>query len=334
MADERRATIAAIARAANVSPATVSKVWNGRPDVSAATRARVEGLLRDHDYRARAARLPASAGVVDVVFPEIDCAWEGEHIRGIEAAVRDAGVRTVVSSLQRGAASGRQLVQRLRAGRTDGVILAAGAAAGPLAASLRRLRVPVVALEPARRAPSDLPMVDAANWAGARAATRHLLELGHRRIAVITGTDELLCSRARLEGYLAAHDEFGVAPGPGLAEQGDFDFPSGLAAGSRLLDRPDPPTAVFACSDHMAMGVYEAARRRRVSVPGQLSVVGFDDLPGARWASPPLTTVRQPLREMGRLAAEAILSLAGGATARERSTVHTDLVIRASTAPR
>ncbi|MEV0896145.1 LacI family DNA-binding transcriptional regulator [Actinoplanes sp. NPDC049802] len=333
-ASGQRATIAAIARAAKVSPATVSKVWNGRSDVSEATRQRVEALLREHDYRARATRAPASAGVIDVVFPELDCDWEGEHIRGIEAVGRAAGVRTVVSSLERGGAAQRQLVSRLRAGRTDGVILAGVTGAGPLVAVLRRMGVPVVGLEPARSAAPDLPAVDAANWAGARIATRHLLGLGHRRIAVITGVDQLLCSRARLDGFFAAHDEFGVSPDPGLIERGDFDFPSGVAAGGRLLDRPDPPTAVFACSDHMALGVYEAARRRRVPIPGRLSVVGFDDLPAARWAAPPLTTVLQPLRAMGRLAAETILALAGAGPAPGRSRLDTELVVRSSTASR
>jgi LacI family transcriptional regulator len=322
-----RAKMAEIAHAAGVSLATVSKVWNGRADVSDHTRQRVDELLRVHGYRGRRHWNTETAGTIDVIFSEIDCAWEGEHLRGIEAAGHEAGVRVVVSSLARGETARRQLLQRLRAGRTDGAILATMTAAGPLVTALNRLNVPVVALDPVCRPAGDLLSVDAANFAGARAATAHLLELGHRRIGLIAGLDELLCSRARLDGFMAAHDDAGVPPELDLIEHGEFDFPSGVVAGGRLLDRAVPPTAVFAMSDLMAIGVYEAARLRGVSVPDQLSVVGFDDLPGATWASPPLTTVRQPLREMGALAARTALGLADG------GVLGTRLVVRESTAP-
>lgn len=319
--------MAEIAEAAGVSLATVSKVWNGRSDVSDRTRQRVEEMLRLHGYRGRRHWNTEPAGTIDVIFTEIDCAWEGEHLRGIEAAGHEAGVRVVVSSLDRGETARRQLLQRLRAGRTDGAILATMSAAGPLVAALNRLGVPLVALDPVSRPAGDLLCVDAANFDGARAATAHLLQLGHRRIGLVAGLDELLCSRSRLDGFLAAHDEAGVSPDPGLIEHGEFDFPSGVVAGGRLLDRSSPPTAVFAMSDFMAIGVCEAARLRGLSVPERLSVVGFDDLPGSRWASPPLTTVRQPLREMGALAVRTALGLADG------GVLGTALVVRESTAP-
>ena len=320
-----RATMAEIAQAAGVSLATVSKVWNGRSDVSDRTRQRIEDLLREQSYQGRRAWRQDTSGVIDVVFSELDCSWEGEHLRGIEAAGHEAGVRVVVSSLQGGETARRQLLQRLRAGRTDGAILATLTAAGPLAAALTRLHVPVVALDPMRRT-AGLPCVDAANLDGARAATAHLLSLGHRRIGLITGIGELLCSRARLDGFVTAHEEAGIAPDRGLVEPGDFGYESGVVAGGRLLDRDAPPTAIFATSDLMALGVYEAARVRRVSIPDQVSVVGFDDLPMARWAVPALTTVRQPLRDMGRLAARTVLGLASG------GMLDTRLVVRDSTA--
>ncbi|WP_433789425.1 LacI family DNA-binding transcriptional regulator [Actinoplanes sp. CA-252034] len=322
-----RATMAEIAQAVGVSSATVSKVWNGRADVSDHTRQRVEEMLRLHGYRGRRQWRSEPAGTIDVIFSEIDCAWEGEHLRGIEEAGHAAGVRIVVSSLDRGETARRQLVQRLRAGRTDGAILATMTASGSLVKALHRMNVPVVALDPVCRTAGDLLSVDAANFDGARAATAHLLGLGHRRIGLIAGLDELMCSRARRDGFLAAHDDAGVPPDLGLVERGGFDFPSGIVAGGRLLDRSIPPTAIFAMSDLMAIGVYEAARLRGLSVPDQLSVVGFDDLPGARWASPPLTTVRQPLREMGALAVRSALGLAGG------GVLDTRLLIRESTAP-
>lgn len=315
-----------IAQIAGVSVPTVSRVLNGRDGVSPSTRERVEELLREHGYRARNSIRNGDVTLIDVIFPEIDCGWESEHIRGIEAAASAAGVGIVVSSLN-GPAATEQLLRRLRLGRTDGVILAAGSSTDAMRAALSSLNVPVVALDPASRISGDVPTVDAANFAGAHTATRHLIELGHERIAMISGDARVRCSQARLDGYRAA---LGSA---GIVEPGNFLFASGLDAARRLLTGAEPPTAIFACNDNMAYGVYEAARQLRISIPGRLSVVGFDDLPGARWASPPLTTVRQPLRDMGRQAAGTLLALARGeAIGTPHVEMTTNLVVRESTA--
>jgi LacI family transcriptional regulator len=323
-----RVTMEAIAQAAGVSVPTVSRVVNGRSGVSPAIRERVEHLLQQHDYRARTSWKSPTGAMVHVVFPEIDCAWEAGHLRGIEEVLHDAGVGLRVSALR----DGDQL-QRLRAGRTDGVILAVTTGDHPLAAALGSRNVPMVALDPSVRAAWEMPTVAAADWSGAREATAHLIALGHRRIAIITGSSALVCSRARLDGYRAALDEAGIADDPALHDTSSFEFESGFAAARRLLNRADPPTAIFASSDTLAVGVYHAARLRGLSVPDDLSVVGFDDLPGASWGSPPLTTVRQPLREMGREAARTILQLAAGRSVEvphaEKSTT---LIVRKSTA--
>ncbi len=137
-------------------------------------------------------------------------------------------------------------------------------------------------------------------WAGGLSATEHLIELGHRRIGIITGPPRLQCSRARLDGYRAALEAAGLQFDNDLVYTGDFYHESGFTGGTQFLGLPDPPTAVFASSDQMAFGVYEAARQHGLRVPSDLSIVGFDDLPEAPWASPPLTTVRQPLAGDGR----------------------------------
>ncbi|WP_436528877.1 LacI family DNA-binding transcriptional regulator [Actinoplanes sp. HUAS TT8] len=321
-----RVTMETIASLANVSVPTVSRVLNGRDGVSPMTRERVEELLREHGYRARNSFRAGGIALIDVIFPEIDCAWETEHIQGIESAASAAGVGIVVSSLTGGTTATEQLLRRLRIGRTDGVILAAGSSSGSLRTALGSLNVPMVALDPASPLPGEVPTVDAANFAGAYTATRHLMDLGHRRIAMIAGSETLWCSKSRLEGYRAAlgHD--------GTVERGNFYFESGLAAARRLMAGAEPPTAIFASNDYMALGVYEAARRLGISVPAQLSVVGFDDLPGAAWASPPLTTVRQPLRDMGRQAAGTLLALARGESIGNRHVeLTTSLIVREST---
>ncbi len=178
-----------------------------------------------------------------------------------------------------------------------------------------------------------LPSVGATNWAGGIAATEHLLGAGHRRIGAITGPQGYICSRARADGYRSALEQAGLPIDPALLRHGDFQHEGGFRRGGELLDLADPPTAIFAGSDQQALGVYEAARQRGLRVPQDLSVVGFDDLPAARWVSPPLTTVRQPLADMGRVAAEMLGDLIAGTPLRsQRVELSTELVIRDSTA--
>ena len=331
--DGRRVTIAEIAAEAGVSVPTVSRVLNGRNDVAAATRERVERLLTTHGYVRRASRQrPGGAALIDLVFNDIDSPWAVELLRGVEEATHAAGVGMVVSAVHKRSASTRQWLQNLRARTSDGVIFVL-AGPGPAGAELQRLGIPVVIVDPAGNASAETPTIGATNYAGGRSATEHLLALGHRRIALIAGPRDLLCSRARMDGYRAALDEAGI--GEELIVPGDFTHQAGFTAMGRLLDLADPPTAVFAASDTMALGGYEAARQRGLRIPDDVSLIGFDDLPESRWASPPLTTMRQPLVEMGALAARTILRLARGeAIEVPRVELVTELVQRDSTAPR
>jgi LacI family transcriptional regulator len=329
----RRITITAIAQEAGVSVPTVSRVLNGRNDVAPQTRERVEELLRRHGYRRRATRPRAGASLVDLVFNDLDSPWAVEIIRGVEDVAHAAGVGTVVSAIHRRSTSTRQWLQNLRTRATDGVILVSSDLAPPVHAELRRLNVPMVLVDPAGVPSLDIPTIGATNWAGGLRATEHLLSLGHRRIGFIAGPPRLLCSRARLDGCRAAMEAAGLPLLEELIAPGDFYHESGFSGAARLLDLPEPPTAIFASSDQMAFGVYEAVRRRGLRVTDDVSVVGFDDLPEARWASPPLTTIRQPLAEMGVLAARTVLRLAQGEPVETpRVELSTDLVLRDSTA--
>ncbi|XVV08322.1 LacI family DNA-binding transcriptional regulator [Actinoplanes sp. CA-131856] len=316
---ERDVTMESIAQAAGVSVPTVSRVLSGRGQVSPATRERDLRLLAERDYRPRRARR-ARTGLIQVVFPGLSCGWEMEHLRGIEAVVQEAGVGLVVSALRRG-----DFV------RTDGAILASTSGARALTTLLDDFGVPSVALDPATGTAAGLPTVGAANWQGARSATRHLAGLGHRRIAFVAGSSELMCTRARIDGYRAGLEEAGLAA---VIEHGSYSYDSGLVAAKRLLEGENRPTAVVASSDNIALGVLDGARRLGFDVPGDLSVTGFDDLPASRWSSPPLTTVRQPLREMGRLAGRTILRLLDGKPVEwHHAELGTELIVRASTAP-
>ena len=328
-----RVTITEIARQAGVSVPTVSRVVNGRSDVSPGTRARVEELLRRHGYRKRPAASPSRAALIDLVFDDLDSPWAVEIIRGVEEAAHGAGVGTVVSAIHGRSGDAREWMRNLRARASDGVVLVTSALEPTLHEELRILGVPLVVVDPAGSPALDVPTIGAANWSGGMAATGHLLSLGHRRIGMITGPARLLCSRARLDGYRAALEGSGIALDESLVVPGDFRPESGFAGCTTLLELPDPPTAVFAAGDRMALGAIEALRGRGLRVPEDMSVVGFDDLPEVRWSAPPLTTVRQPLADMGKLAVRTVLRLTRDEQPDSpRVELGTDLVVRASTA--
>ncbi|MET0162121.1 MAG: substrate-binding domain-containing protein, partial [Microbacteriaceae bacterium] len=195
--------------------------------------------------------------------------------------------------------------------------------------------IPYVVLDTDGEPQGDVPTVGSNNWLGGLSATRHLLELGHRRVAVISGPADVLCSRARIDGFRSAHDELGLTADPALVRYGDFAVEGGYRYGRELLDRPDRPTAIFAGSDMQALGVLRAARELGIDVPRELSVVGYDDLPLAAWVGPALTTVHQPLVEMAATATRMLVDLARGEAVKSpRIELQTRLVVReSSTAP-
>jgi LacI family transcriptional regulator, galactose operon repressor len=327
-----RVTIAEIAASAGVSVPTVSKVLNGRPDVSRQTRLRIEALLAEHDYIRAGARTRRRAGVIDLVFAELT-PWSLEIIRGAEQAAR-AGRSRIVVEVVAGAAEREQWLDRLAGGQTQGLILVLTELSAAHRERLAELRIPVVIVDPVGQPDPRIPSIGAANWAGGLMATEHLIELGHRRIGKITGPASLLCSQARLDGYRAGLERAGIPIDPRLVRSGDFRYVSALLAAGGMLRLPDRPTAIFAGSDEQALGVYEAARRQGLRVPEDLSVVGFDDVSAAEWASPQLTTVRQPLAQMATLATQTLLSLTDGSRpVNHRVELATELVIRDSTAP-
>jgi LacI family transcriptional regulator len=326
----RGVTITSIAAEAGVSVPTVSRVLNGRSDVAPETRERIERLLREHDYR-KPVRQASRAGLVDLVFNDLDSPWALEIVRGVEEVAHASGAGTVVSAIHRRVNDRRQWLENLRDRATDAVILVMTDLDSELGAELARLHVPAVVIDPAGNPAMDVPTIGATNWSGAVAATEHLVALGHTRIAHVAGPTGLWCSRSRLDGYRAGLAAAGIEVLPELVKDGSFDYRSGFDAGAELMRLEEPPTAVFAASDHMAMGVYEAVRKAGRRVPDDVSVVGFDDLPEAQWASPPLTTVRQPLTQMGRMAAQIALRMVGGEAAETpRVELATELVVRES----
>jgi LacI family transcriptional regulator len=333
-APRRRATLATIAAEAGVSMPTVSKVVNGRPDVAAATRVRVERLLDQHQYTRTGSQRGRRSGLVDLVFNGLDSPWAVEILRGVEEWGADHETAVVVSAVRYGNARPASWTSALASHDTDGVILVTSALTEAQLEQLRSSDIPLVVVDPVNPPPPEVASVGATNWAGGLDATGHLLGLGHRRIAAVAGPEDFLCSRARIDGYRSALERAGVGFDRALVRHGDFQHDGGFRRGGELLDLADHPTAVFAGNDQQALGVYEAARQRGLRIPQDLSIVGFDDLPVARWVSPPLTTVRQPLAEMGRAAAEMLGNLVDGVPLRsQRVELSTELITRESTGP-
>jgi DNA-binding LacI/PurR family transcriptional regulator len=335
----RRVTVADIAAEAGVSRATVSKVLNGRTDVAPATRAQIETMLVERGYvptkrTKRAVTGARRGGLIEMLFNDASTPWAVEMIRGGEAAARAARVGIVVSVLDSGPKRGQQWLEDVADRGSRGIVLALSELSPADHRRIAKLGVPAILVDPVGDFDSDVPSIGAGNWGGGMAATQHLLDLGHRRIGTITGPMRFLCSQARLAGYRAALERAGMAFDNRLIEHGDFHYSSGLKSALALLDQPDPPTAIFAANDEQAVGVYAAIRQRDLSVPRDLSVVGFDDVPMAQWISPALTTVRQPIADLAALAIRTLLAHVDGTEPLQgRVELSTTLVVRDSTAP-
>ncbi|MFF2996948.1 LacI family DNA-binding transcriptional regulator [Streptomyces sp. NPDC057950] len=328
----RRTTLADIAQAAGVSVATVSKVVNGRGDVAPHTRTRVQELLHQHDYLAPVFRHTEAdeSPTIEVQFKGGLKSYVAETLDGIIDSAAELGASVVISKASHAPHWARDLVS---AGRRAVIAITSVYTAAHLN-ELARSGLPLVVLDPLHLPDSRVHSVGATNFAGGLAATQHLLSLGHRHIAYLGGPGMAVCNQARMHGYRAAMEAEGAQVPNASVRPGEFTYETGLLGARALLELKEPPTAIFAGNDEIAVGVIESARARGLRVPDDLSVVGFDDTSLAQMASPPLTTVRQPLREMGGAALRTALRLANGEKVESHHIeLATELVVRASTAP-
>ncbi|MGI5131136.1 LacI family DNA-binding transcriptional regulator [Pseudonocardia sp. CA-107938] len=328
-----RATLSEVASLADVSVSTVSKVLNGRSGVSSETRQRIEELLQDHQYNRRAAK-QQPAPLLEVLCYEIDSPFASDLLASIDQVARRRRIGMVLTGATERHLPDPSWVDDVLRRRPVGIILVACVLPAKDQQRLRSRNIPLVMLDPAGNPGPDVPSIGSADWNGGYLATRHLIELGHRRIGIITGPHDMLASTARLSGYRAALDSAGIVSDPELIRPGEFHHADGLAEGRALLSLHDRPSAIFASSDLYALGVYEAARSLGLTIPGDLSVVGYDDLRIAQWAGPALTTIHVPLRAMAEQAVELVTRLADEPDlAFTRIEIDTSLVVRSSTAP-
>jgi LacI family transcriptional regulator len=332
-----RATIRDIAGLAGVSIATVSRVLNDRPDVAPHTREAVLRVVREHGFSTnRGARGLSSGrtGIVGSTLPFVNAEYFGAILAGAAEALYEEDMRIVLCPTLHQHEREVSLLERLMGGTTDGALLLLPTESTEELRALQRQGFPFVVLDPRDPVPEGVPVVSAAHAAGAKEATEHLLSLGHRRIGAITGEVGWSATEERLLGFRAALSGYDLLPDPSLIEAADWQITGGYEAAVKLLSRPDRPTAVFAFNDNMAVGVFHAARLYGLRVPEDLSIVGFDDLEEAQIVDPQLTTVRQPLAELGRMGASLLMRLIDRQRLDAvRVELATKLIVRGSTAP-
>jgi LacI family transcriptional regulator len=345
MDDHRRPTLEQVAAAARVSTSTASKVLNGRPGISASTRRRVEDAIERLGYAPTTGPRAGAAPLgVAVVFRTLADVYALRVLEGVVASAREHGIEVVVDVLDVDARApgdddaavplSPAWIRRQAARDRAGVVLVTTQPTVAQQELLRALGVPTVHIDPVNPMDDSTVSVGSTNFSGGVQATRHLLELGHRRIAFAGGAPTFLPSAERLQGFLSMMRAGGGQVDEALVREQAHTFEAGLAIGDRLLELPEPPTAVFAASDSIALGVLASAQRHGLSVPQDLSVVGFDDSSAAASSAPPLTTVRQPVVEMGRVALRTLLQLARGERVDSQHVqLSTALVVRESTAP-
>lgn len=332
----RKVTIVDVAAEAGVSFGTVSRVINNDVHVRPATRQRVlEAMERLGFVANRQARSLAGGrtNTIGLLVPDLGTGYIGEIIRGIDAELTLQGLDLILYTTHRTASKEASYVANLATGMVDGLLLVLPRNPADYVGTLTQRNFPFVLIDHQGIGP-DCPAVGATNWQGSYDATEYLIRLGHRRIGFITGSMDLGCAQDRLAGYRAALRTNHIPESPELIFEGTFFQPDGYAGALTFLDLAEPPTAIFASNDVMAMGAMDAIRNRGLRVPEDISVLGFDDIPQASLVRPALTTVQQPLEKMGRVAAQMLLDLLQNPEKKiERIELPTKLVIRESCQP-
>jgi LacI family transcriptional regulator len=332
-------TIIDVAREASVSIKTVSRVLNGEAGVHDQTRKQVLEVVERLRYRPKlSARSLAGARsfLIGLLYYDPSAAFIGAAQKGAVVRCREAGYHLVVESIEDGAPDiGEQVDRMVSALRPDGMILTPPLCDNPrVLKALAEHGTPMVLISPGEHDPA-LMSVRMDDARAAEEVTQLLIGQGHERIAFIRGASGQVASGLRQDGFERAMKAHGLPMDLALVCQGDFNFDGGVQSARHLLDLPQRPTAVFASNDDMALGVLAEAQRLGLAVPSELSIAGFDDSPAASRVFPPLTTVRQPLEEMARLAVDLLISPGGeqGPRVEDRILPHR-LVVRESTARR
>lgn len=331
------ATIKQVAQRARVSMSTVSHVLNGTHYVSPELTERVLNAVKELDYQLNPVARSLAGGrssTIGLLLPDLYSGYFGAILRGIDQVLADADYEMLLYTTHHKTARESEFVNSLVRGLAEGLLLVLPYNPDAYLGLLHKKRFPYVVID--HQGFDDFSAtVVATNWQGAYEATRHLIGLGHRRIGFIAGASHTSSAIERLNGYRAALEESELPFDPDLVGDGNFERVEAYDVTEQLLDLSDPPTAIFAANDVSAFGVIDAVRNRGLRIPADISVVGFDDIPEASSMRPALTTVRQPLTEMGYIAAQMLLEyIKNPDLPTRRITLETELVVRESCSKR
>jgi len=322
-----------IARAAHVSHSTVSRALRHSPLVNAKTSAKIRKIAEERGYTVSAVArslVTRRTDTIGVVVTTIADPFAGEVVSGVEEFALAHGYSVILAACHADPAREMRAVQSFHERRVDGILVMASRIGAHYLDVLSEMKAPIVLIN-SHHAGEFVHSVRIDDLNGAQTATRHLLDLGHRRIAYLGDKLGFQSDAARLAGYRHALEGAGIKFDPALVAHGDGSAAGGLNAMVNLLSAPAPPTSVFCYNDRQALGAMRAVREHGLRVPSDISVVGFDDLFLSSYTNPPLTTIRQPKHEMGQLAAEILLQLLSGEHPDSRICTGT-LVVRESTA--
>ncbi|MET8907782.1 LacI family DNA-binding transcriptional regulator [Micromonospora sp. NPDC004551] len=327
-------TIADVATRAGVSKTTVSRVLNGKGEVHVRTADRVRAVINALGYVPSARAVGLARGrtrVVGMLVPALTWPWMGEVLQGAADVVEAEGYGMLLFTCTHGDESMRRFASQVSAKSFDGLLVVEPEGTLDYITELHERGLPVILIDDRGHQPG-FPSVRTTNESGARAAAAHLLAQGRKRPLVVTGLSRFGCTRERLAGFAAGYADAGLPIDPALVVEGDFTFECGRVAVERLLADGVLFDAVFAHNDLSAAGALQALRDAGRHVPDDVAVVGFDDLPLAGHTHPPLSSVRQPLREMGAVAARTLIAHLGGTPLPATPTViPTSFTVRAST---
>ena len=331
------ATIQEVARAAGVAPSTVSRYLNGQLRVSPATEARMLDAVRDLGYvpNAQARNLARRrSGVVGFVVPEISNPYFGAIADYVVDEVERHGLLVLLCSTRSQAVREASYIDLLASGAIDGMLYLGSFPSNERLAAAIRGGLPVVVIDEPIADATGVHTVVMDDYAGGYQAASYLVALGHRQIAFVSGPAELASVRERRRGYEDALRKGGIDPAGQLVLAGHFSEQFGMSALPRLLSAPQPPTAAFVASDYIALGMLSAAETHGVRVPGDLSVVGFDDIRFSQYVRPRLTTIRSPLERLARVGVELLFERLAGADSGARTEVlPVELIVRESAGP-
>ncbi len=328
-------TIVDVAAESGVSFGTVSRVINNDIHVKAETRERVMETMQRLNFVANRQARSLAGGksrIIGLLVPDLGTGYIGEIIRGIDAELGETGYDLMLYTTHRAAAKESNYVANLVQDMVDGLVMVLPRNPADYVGTLARRKFPFVLIDH-QGVGVDCPSVGATNWQGGYNATEYLIKLSHRRIGFITGWLDLGAALDRMDGYKTALRTYHIPFEPELIYEGTFNQIDGYTGASRLLELANPPTAIFASNDVMAMAAMDAVREKGLRIPEDISIIGFDDIPQASHVRPALTTIRQPLEQMGRIATQMLLEiLQKPECSPKRIELPTEIIIRDSTA--